>query len=71
MRDAVTASLAESFRDNSVVGENFLQVAYDSAVWETVDPETGDKITNFSINQPPGDVSVNTNELAILGTVTF
>ncbi len=71
MKDAVTASLLEAFREKAIVGEDFLKIAYDSAIWQTVDTLNGDTITDFSLNTPGGDISVSDGSIAIRDTVTF
>ncbi len=71
MKDAVRASLLEAFREKAIVGEDFLKIAYDSAIWQTVDTLNGDTVINFSLNTPFGDIPVADEHIAIRDTVTF
>lgn len=71
MKNAVTANLKAFFRENTTVSEDVLQVAYQAAIYRTIDPETGFSVNNFALSQPIGDIEINTGEIAIIGTVTF
>lgn len=71
MRAAITSTLNFLFRDVSVnVGEDVTALNYNSAIINTID-ETGERLTNFTLTAPAGDISIVTPELAILNTVTF
>lgn len=71
MQAAIKASLLEAFREKAVVGQDFLKVAYDSAIWQTVDTLNGATVKSFSLNIPGGDIPISSDEIATRGTVTF
>lgn len=71
LRTAVTANLVQFFKDNAGVGDDLLKLAYDAAIFNTIDPETGLTVTNFTLSDPTGDVVIAANEIGILNNVTF
>ena len=71
MQTSIEASLVEAFRENALVGEDFQKIAYESAIWQTVDTSNGDSVVSFHLNIPGGDIVVASGEIAVLGTVTF
>lgn len=71
MRTAITNNLTQFFDEETMVGENVDQDAYRSAIYNTVDTETGDRVTTFTLSTPTGDVTVASGEIGTLGTVTF
>ena len=71
MRTAVTANLEAFFSDKVTVGTSVPQVAYESAIYNTIDPETGNTITSFSLDAPTGDITIASGELPTLGSVTY
>jgi len=70
MKAAVEANLEQFFLENTEVGVDVLKVAYDSAIFNTVD-ETGAIVTGFSLSSPSADIPIATGELGILGAVNF
>lgn len=71
MQDAITANLTELFKNSTSVGTDLKQFAYNSAIYQTIDSETGDVVTDFTLSAPSGDVAVATGEIAVLGTITY
>ena len=71
MQEAVRQNLIAFFRENTVVSEPVLQVAYQAAIFRTIDPETGISVNNFALSTPMGNIPIQTGELAILGNITF
>lgn len=71
LQTAVEANLVQFFKDNAGVGDDILKLAYDAAIFNTIDPETGDTVTNFTLSSPTGDITINSNEIGILNDVTF
>ena len=71
MQAAITANLQALFKEGTSVGTDLKEFAYNSAIYQTIDSETGDLITDFTLSAPSGDVSVGTGEIAILGTITY
>lgn len=71
MRNAVAESLDEFFREGTVMGKNLEKVAYDSVIYNTIEPQTGIKVESFSLLDPTGDVAITSSQIATLGTVNF
>lgn len=70
MKSAVKANLEQFFLENTEVGIDVLEVAYNSAIFNTVD-ETGAVVTGFSLSSPSGDISIASGELGTIGAVNF
>lgn len=71
MQTAITANLAQLFEEGTSVGNDLKSFSYESAIFQTVDPETGDIVTDFTLSAPSGDVSIGADELPVLGSVTY
>lgn len=71
MRPAVVANLGQFFEEQTTVGVDVDEDAYRAAISNTVDTDTGDKVQTFTLSTPSGDITINSGELAILGTVQF
>ena len=71
MQSSIQASLELFFREETTVGSNLDQDAYRAAIFNTVDTSTGDVVTNFDLSTPVGDVTIQSGEIPVLGTVTF
>jgi uncharacterized phage protein gp47/JayE len=71
MRAAIEASLDQSFKENASIATNFAAYIYNSAIFSTVDLSTGAALVSFTLSSPTGDITVPSNCLALLGTVTF
>lgn len=71
MRDAVTESLQELFSEDTNVGEDLEEDAYRSAIFNSVDSETGQRLKSYSLTSPAGDIPIAEGELATLGSITF
>lgn len=71
MRSAVEAQLQQFFDEQVDVGVDVDQDAYRSAIFTTVDIESGDSVETFTLSTPTTDITVAVNELPTLGAVTF
>lgn len=71
MREAVKNALEQLFSDELDLGEDLTELRYNNAIGNAYDSTTGEKIKDYTLTTPSGDVSVDANELPILGTVTF
>lgn len=71
MKNAITANLGQFFEERTTVGVNVDEDAYRSAIFNTVDSNTGQIVSTFILSEPLGDITINTGEIGILGTVTF
>lgn len=71
MREAVTANLDQFFKESVQVGSGIDEDGYRSAVFNTVDTETGFVVKSFSLSEPTGDIVGQVGHLPILGDVNF
>lgn len=71
MQTAVQNSLEEFFKTIPEVGTDVFEEQYIAAIQNSVDTNSGQRLTSFSLSAPSGDISVASNEIATLGTVTF
>lgn len=71
MQDSIRNNLDQLFSEGTEVGVALLRNDYISAVNRTVDTVTGDVLEVFTINAPVGDITTASNELPVLGTVSF
>lgn len=71
MRAAITDSLTQLLGETVGVGDNLLSDAYRSAIYNTVDTDTGDRLVSFTLSAPVGDVAITSSQLATKGVVTF
>jgi len=70
MREAITQSLQSFFVQGTAIAEDVLKLSYDSVLISTID-SGGNRLNNFSLSTPTGDITVNVSELPVLGTITF
>lgn len=70
VRAAVLANLQQFFAEQVSVGEGIEEDAYRCAIFDSVVPETGQKVISFELTEPVGDVGVAAGELPVLGTFT-
>ncbi len=68
MKTSVRASLAEFFDERTTLGVNVTEDQYRSAIFNTVDTNTGQVVTSFSLNSPTGDIPISTGEIGTLGS---
>jgi len=71
MRDAIFENLKQFFKEGVNEGKNIQEDGYRSVIFQTVDPNSGQPLTSFTLTTPVGDISIDIGELGILGTVTF
>ncbi len=71
MRTAITNNLQQFFTENAGVANDILQLAYDSVIFNTIDPDTGQQITDFSLANPIGEVPIESNQIGLLGDVSY
>lgn len=71
LQAAINESLKQLFLDETNVGENLTEDAYRSAIFRTINPETGEFVQSFSLSEPVGDVTIGSGELPSLGTITY
>ena len=71
MRVAISEQLKLFFANNTSVGVNVVADAYRSAIFNTVDPSTGSRVTGFTLAAPGGAITISAGRIATLGTVSF
>jgi uncharacterized phage protein gp47/JayE len=71
MQDAIRQSLIAFYEDEVTFETNITEDKYRSAIIDTIDPITGDTLSSFTLTDPINDITVTTNEIGVLGNVTF
>jgi uncharacterized phage protein gp47/JayE len=71
MRVAISEQLSLFFANNTSVGVNVPADAYRSAIFNTVDPNTGSRVTGFTLATPSSTITVGAGAIATLGVVSF
>lgn len=71
MKTAIKNALKQLFEDEVELGVSMTQRNYENAIGNCYDMETGTKLKNYTLDNPTGDIEVATNELLVLGDVTF
>jgi len=71
MRNAITNQLTEFFNTGTSVGVDLTENQYISVIQNTIDPENGESLQSFVLSAPIGDIVVASNQIALLGTVTY
>lgn len=52
MKAAIEDSLKEFFKENTTLGVDVVKDAYRSAIFNTIDPSTGDRVASFTLTKP-------------------
>ena len=71
MRTAITANLQQFFMESTTVGVNIDEDAYRSAIYNTIDTVTGDRVSTFTLSGPSGDVTIASGEIGTLGAIAY
>jgi uncharacterized phage protein gp47/JayE len=71
MQDAIRDSLEQMFVSVPELAVNLSQDAYRSAIFQTINPETGEFVQSFSLATPTGDIAIGAGQLAVLGDINF
>ena len=71
IREAIQANLDAFFKENTEVSVDVRRVAYESVIYNTIDPVTGERVIDFDLSSPTSDIIIQNGQLAILNTVTF
>lgn len=71
LRDAIEDNLEQLFKDVPNVSDDLIEDAYRSAIYQTLNPETGEFVKTFTLSAPSGDITVGDGELAVLGNITW
>lgn len=70
MRAAIDANLDQAFKEQTSVDVNVASQLYNSAIYDTIDPDTGDRLQSFNLIGPTGDIIVDPGQIAVLGTIS-
>lgn len=71
MRAAITANIDAFYQDEVTFETDIAEDKYRSAIIDTIDPDTGDTLTSFTLSAPSGDITVTTNEIGVPGDKTY
>lgn len=71
MRAAIETQLEDFFAKRPDVGVAVQEDAYRSAIFNTIDPANGQRVTSFTLSAPVGNLSAAAGEIRTLGSATF
>lgn len=71
LQQEIENNLDAYFREQTQLATDVLLTAINSIIYQTIDPNSGDRVQSFTLTSPAVDVAVDDDELAVLGTVTF
>jgi len=71
MQAAVIANLDVFYAENTFVGVNIDEDAYRSAIFNSVDTETGDVVLSFDLSSPSADIAISSGDIGTRGNVVF
>lgn len=71
MREAIENSLTVFFDESVDYEIDVDEDKYRAAIINTYDTETGDTLISFTLTTPTTDITISTNEIGVLGTVSF
>lgn len=71
MHNAINANLDQFFSERVVVGVNIDEDAYRSAIFNTIDTETGQAVQSFDLTVPVGDIVIAGGEIGTFGNVVY
>lgn len=71
MQAAIDANIAQFHAEETVVSQSVDEDAYRAAITNTIDPDTGDKVSTFTLSSPTGDIAISSGEISIKGTTSY
>lgn len=71
MKQAIIDTLDAFFRESNVAGQDLLKIEYTALIYSTVDTVSGELIKNFALTTPTVDITIQSGQIPVLGTVTF
>lgn len=71
MQNAITANLQAFFQESPIVGQNITKHAYESVISSTIDPATGNYVTDFVLTSPTTDIAIASGQIAVLGGISW
>jgi len=63
--------LQQFFKESTTVGADVDQDAYRSAIYNTIDTDTGSRVSTFSLSTPTADVTIASGEIGTLGSIIY
>lgn len=71
MQTAITNSLKALLLDEGVVSEPVTEDQYRAAIVQTIDPANGDRVVNFALSSPTGDLGGASGEYVVFNSAVF
>ena len=71
MKSAINANLRQFFDERTNIGEDVTQDAYRSAIYNTIDPDTGDSVQSFTLSAPTTDIAIASGQIGVLGAISY
>ncbi len=71
MRTAIENNLAAFYQDEVTFETTIIEDKYRAAITNTIDSDTGATLSAFTLSTPSTDITVTTDEIGVLGTVSF
>lgn len=70
MQDSIEENLTNLFT-NTDIGTDITEQQYLTAIQNSYDTAAGNGLTSFTLSTPSGDISVDYNDISVLGTMTY
>lgn len=71
MQAAITESLRALLLDEGVVSEPVTEDQYRAAIVQTIDPNNGDRVVNFVLSSPSGDLGGASGDYVVFNSAVF
>lgn len=71
IKAAINSNLAALFRESVDFEQDVTEDRYRGVIATTIDPSSGDIVESFTLSTPSGDVTISSNELAVLGSISY
>jgi uncharacterized phage protein gp47/JayE len=71
MRAAIEASIEQFAAEYPTPGLDIVQAAYDSAIFNTVDPSTGEHVVSYTLDSPSGTEVVAAGDIFTISAISW
>jgi len=71
MRAAIEANIKAFYQDEVDFETSISEDQYRAAIIDTIDPDTGEKLSSFTLNNPTTDITVGDDSIGTPGDITF
>lgn len=71
MQNSLTTNLQQFFAEDTQIGVDIVEDAYRSAIFNTIDLETGQRVESFTLSTPTGDVIIAAGQIGTLGAIIY